>query len=143
MAQDNIHQSNSPIYKINGISVPSPNSLETQDNDVSRSWDNMNAILVQKPIRYRKQVTWTYTAMHEDTLKSFYTDYVRKHIEETGSMFFTITTPYPGMGNIDMYCYLGTPTKFKAVHGKYEGVVYWEFSLVWTEVEGISLEKKV
>lgn len=143
MASGNVITGLSENYKIDGNAVPSPAKDGTAFKDIviSRSWDDMHGIFVDKLLRYRKQITWTYRAMSEETLRSFYTDYIMNHIRNSKERNFRVTTPYPGQGVITVECYLGTPIEFKPVHStKYQGIVYWEFTLIWTEIEGESLE---
>lgn len=143
MALGNVVRDTSEHFKIDGQAVPSPGRDGTAFKDIiiSRSWDDMHGIFVDKILRYRKQITWTYKAMSEEALRGFYTEYIMNHIRNNKERNFMVTTPYPGQDVITVNCYLGTPIEFRPVHStKYRGIVYWEFSLVWTEIEGESLD---
>jgi hypothetical protein len=53
---------------------------------------------------------------------------------------FTITTEFPGEGDITMLCYLGTPTNFESLMGTYNsGITNWKLELHWIEKEGQAL----
>lgn len=127
------------IYKIDGVVVRGPDSIEPAYNEISRSYEDIDGIFRDKLIRRKRSTDWVYTTLSAEDYQVMH-DVIYDKIINTGSRYFMITTESPGEGMVESLCYLGTPTKFKSVFGTGEtGVVYWTVNLSWIEVQGTKL----
>lgn len=123
-------------YKIDGIEVRGPDKIKPTDNDVSRSYEDMDAIFRDKLIRRKRAVDWIYSVISDEEYQQIkkITD---DKIFNKGSRYFMVTTQVPGEGMVTSLYYLGATVASESLFGTGEtGVTHWNLTLSWVEVIG-------
>lgn len=128
------------VYKIDSLVLPVyPEKIVPSHNLVSRSWNNMYAQFIDKPVNLKLKVNWIFpciTKAQAETIMTVINDKLFNH----NSREFKIVTAFPGYGNnfIEMDAYLGTPTNFESLDWMTDcgDVNYYKLELHWIETKG-------
>lgn len=125
-------------FKINGVSVSSPNNIQCIVSDFSWGNTNYTGEWVGYNVRRRRKVYWIYTASKREDVYKIYNLIESQLINQKGYMFFEVTTPFIGQDSITMTMYKGDTTTYEPVQytGK-DGITRWKYQLNWIEKSGI------
>ena len=116
-----------------------PSKIVPSDNLVSRSWNNMYAQFIDKPVNLKLKVNWIFDVVSKKAAEIIMT-FIRNQIINNHTREFIITTAFPGYGDsfIEMQAYLGTPTNFESLDWMTDcgDVNYYKLELHWIETKG-------
>lgn len=128
----------SMVFKINGVTVRSPSSIQCIVSDFSWGNTNYTGAWVGNVIRRRRKVYWIYNTAVKDDVFKIYNLIEEQYMQQKGYMFFNITTPFIGKDSIEMVMYKGDTTTYAPVQytGK-DGITRWKYQLNWVEKDGI------
>lgn len=133
-----IKANSSMIFSINGVRVPTPNSITCIVSDFTWGNTDYTGAWVGYNIRRRRKVYWNYTASKKDDVYNIYNLIENQYKNNKGNMFFTIKTPFIGTDSLTMTMYKGDTTQYEPVLSNgTDGVVLWKYQLNWIEKAGI------
>lgn len=122
-------------FTINGIAVPSPNSIQCSESDFSWGHTTYTGEWVGYLIRRRKKVYWIYNAISSADLEKIH-DAIESN-SRNGNMFFDIQTPFAGYSqSISLRVYKGDTTTYEPVLSDKNGVKLWKVQFNWIEKAG-------